>query len=135
RDIWVNQVLDAKSEQKVLGALGDLLTAKDHWLRAEYLMMRDRASAVERLFKFMTPAQKSLAVARNAVSRNDKDAKSLLDKVDPAFKTNPSYCFSRAQRAREFELWDDAIAFLNKGKASDPDAAEWWYERQSLTRL
>jgi soluble lytic murein transglycosylase len=73
-------------------------------------------------------------VARNAVSRNAKDAKTLLDKVDPAYKTNPIYYFSRAQRARQFELWDDAIAWLNKGQANDPVAEDWWYERRTLIR-
>jgi len=135
RSIWVDEFLDKSSEARVLDKLGSLLTPEDHWNRAMHLMMHDRATGTERLYTFMTPAQKSLAVARNAVSRNAKDAKSLLDDVDPAMKANPVYYFSRAQRARQFELWDDAIAFLNKGKASDPDAAEWWYERQSLTRL
>lgn len=134
RDIWVHDYLDPKTEQKILDSLGKLLTAKDHWARAEHLMMNDRTNAVERLFKFMTPGQKSLAVARNAVSRNDKNAKDLLDKVAPAYKTNPIYYFSRAERARQFELWDDAIAFLNKGKATDPDAENWWYERRTLIR-
>jgi soluble lytic murein transglycosylase len=134
RDIWINNVLDPATEKKVLGAVGDLLTAKDHWARAERLMMDDRASAVERLFPFMTPAQKSLAVARNAVSRNDANAKTLLDKVDPAYKTNPIYYFSRAQRARQAQLWDDAIAYLNKGQANDPVAEDWWYERRTLIR-
>jgi soluble lytic murein transglycosylase len=134
RHIWINDFLDRRTEQKVLDELGSLLTAKDHWTRAEHLMMNDRASAVERLIKFMSPAQKSLAVARNAVSRNAKDAKALLDKVDPSERTSPIYYFSRAQRARQFELWDDAIAWLNRGKASDPDAEEWWYERRKLIR-
>jgi soluble lytic murein transglycosylase len=134
RHIWIDDFLDPKTEQKVLDQLGSLLTRKDHWARAEHLMMNDRASAVERLIKFMSPAQKSLAVARNAVSRNAKDAKALLDKVDPAERTNPIYYFSRAQRARQFELWDDAIAYLNKGKPSDPDAEDWWYERRALIR-
>jgi soluble lytic murein transglycosylase len=134
RDVWINDVLDARTEKKVLDALGSLLTAKDHWARAQRLMMRDRASGVERLIKYMTPGQKSLAVARNAVSRNDKDAKKLLDEVDPGYKTNPVYYFSRAERARQFELWDDAIAYLNKGKASDPVAEDWWYERRTLIR-
>src|SRR6185312_3303025 len=134
REIWINNTLDPQTEKKVLGAVGDLLTAKDHWARAERLMMDDRASAVERLFPFMTPAQKSLAVARNAVSRNDANAKTLLDKVDPAYKTNPIYYFSRAQRARQAQLWDDAIAYLNKGQANDPVAEDWWYERRTLIR-
>ncbi len=134
RSIWVDEFLDKQTEARVLDKLGSLLAQDDHWARAMHLMMHDRATATERLYRFMTPAQKSLAVARNAVSRNAKTAKTLLDEVDPALKTNPIYYFSRAQRARQFELWDDAIAFLNKGKGTDPDAAEWWYERQSLTR-
>ncbi|MDO8359966.1 MAG: lytic transglycosylase domain-containing protein, partial [Devosia sp.] len=134
RSIWVDEYLDAGSEQKVLGTLGTLLTPQDNWARAEHLMMHDRTGGVDRLLKFLTPGEKSLAVARNAVSRNAKDAKKLLDAVDPAFRTNPIYLFSRAQRARQFELWDDAIAYLDRGKASDPDAAEWWYERQTLIR-
>ena len=134
RDIWVNDFLDPAKEAQVLGALGDLLSAKDHWARAEHLMMNDRSSAVERLLKFMTPGQKSLALARNAVSRNDKNAKDLLDKVDPAYQKNPIYYFSRAERARQFELWDDAIAYLDKGQKTDPDAENWWYERRTLIR-
>jgi soluble lytic murein transglycosylase len=134
RDIWINDFLNPDTEKQVLAALGSLLTAKDHWARAEHLMMNDRASAVERLIPYMTAGQKSLAVARDAVSRNDKEAKTLLDKVDPAYRNNPIYYFSRAERARQFELWDDAIAYLNKGQKNDPDAALWWYERQTLIR-
>ena len=79
RTIWIEEFLDQKSEARVLDKLGSLLTQEDHWNRAMHLMMHDRATGTERLYKFMTPAQKSLAVARNAVSRNAKDAKSLLD--------------------------------------------------------
>jgi soluble lytic murein transglycosylase len=131
RAIWAGD-LDAGSEAKVLAALGDLLSNKDHWRRAEHLMMADQSSAVERLIKFMTPAQKSLALARIAVSRNRGDAKALLDKVDASMKTNPIYYFSRAERAHQARLWDDAIAYLNKGQANDPDAEDWWYERRNV---
>ncbi len=134
RAIWVGDVLDAQSEARVLAALGSLLTAKDHWARAERLMMDDRATAVERLMKFMTPAQKSLAVARNAVSRGDANAKALLDKVDASERSNPIYAFSRAERAHQFQLWDDAIAYLNKGQANDPVPEDWWYERRAVIR-
>ena len=134
RSIWIEDYLDAKSEEKVLAAVGTLLTQQDHWARAEHLMMHDRASGVDRLLKFLTPGEKSLALARNAVSRNSKEAKKLLDAVDKAYQDNPIYFYSRAQRARQFDLWDDAIAWLDKGKATDPDAEEWWYERRTLIR-
>jgi soluble lytic murein transglycosylase len=134
RTIWVDNFLTRAQENLIHKRLGELLTKRDHWDRAVNLMMHDRASGVERLMPFMTDAQKSLAVARNAVSRNAKDAKKLLDAVDPSMKSHPVLVYSRAQRARQFELWDDAVAWLNKAEGELPAAAEWWYERRTLTR-
>lgn len=134
RAVWTENFLDQASEDKVYKSLGRLLDQKDHWARAMHLMMHDRASGVERVLSLLTPAQKSLAVARNAVSRNDKDAKKLLDSVDASMQSNPVYYLSRAQRARQFELWDDAIAWLDKATGDAPDAAEFWYERRTLIR-
>lgn len=134
RDIWLRYQLTRDEENRVHKRLGALLTAADHWDRAVNLMMHDRASGVERLMPFMSEAQKSLAVARNAVSRNKKNAKKLLDDVDPAFREHPVYLFSRAQRARQFDLWDEAVTWLNKAKGDLPEAAEWWYERRTVTR-
>lgn len=134
RAIWTENFLDRETENKVFKKLGALLDREAHWARAVHLMMFDRASGVERLLPYLSAGQKSLAVARIAVSRNSKDAKKLLDAVDPAFQSHPVFLFSRAQRARQFELWDDAVAWLNKGKGELPDAAEWWYERRTLTR-
>jgi soluble lytic murein transglycosylase len=134
RSIWTEQFLSRSDESRVLKQLGSLLTKEDHWARALHLMMHDRAAGVERLFAYMTDAQKSLAIARNAVSRNRKDAKKLLDAVDPSMQSNPVFLLSRAQRARQFELWDDAVAWLDKAKGNFPDAAEFWYERRALTR-
>ncbi|MBK8083109.1 MAG: transglycosylase SLT domain-containing protein [Devosia sp.] len=134
RGIWTENFLDREAEQKVLDRLGRLLAKADHWDRAVHLMMHDRAAGVERLLAYMTPAQKSLAVARNATSRNDKDAKKLLDAVDPSMRSHPVFLFSRAQRARQFELWDDAIAYLDRIPGSAPEAEEFWYERRGLLR-
>ncbi|OYX00342.1 MAG: hypothetical protein B7Z15_20400, partial [Rhizobiales bacterium 32-66-8] len=44
------------------------------------------------------------------------------------------FIFSRVQRARQFELWQDAIDWLAKAPAELPDAAEWWYEQRMLVR-
>lgn len=134
RTIWVENFLDRSQEQQVLERLGSLLDRSAHWDRAVHLMMHDRATAVERLLEHLTPAQKSLAVARNAVSRKAKDAKKLLDNVDSSLQSHPVFLFSRAQRARQFELWDDAISWLDKAKGDVPDAGEFWYERRLLTR-
>ncbi|WP_417309906.1 lytic transglycosylase domain-containing protein [Devosia sp.] len=132
--IWVNNFLDPGTEKLVLARLGELLTPEAHWDRAVHLMMHDRARGVERLMDYLTPAQKTLAVARNAVSRNTKNAKALLDAVDPSLQSHSVYVFSRAQRALKFKLWDEAIAWLDKADGSAPDAAEFWYERRTMTR-
>jgi len=134
RAIWTENFLDKTTEASVLGKLGSLIDRDAHWARAMHLMMHDRATGVERLMQYMTPAQKSLAVARNAVSRNAKNAKKLLDAVDASMRGNSVYQFSRAQRARQFELWDEAINWLDKAKGIPPDAEEFWYERRALAR-
>lgn len=134
RAIWAENFLDKATESRVLSRLGTLLDNEAHWARAMHLMMHDRATAVERLMTFLTPAQKSLAVARNAVSRNAKNAKKLLDDVDPSMHSNPVYLFSRAQRARKFELWDQAITYFDKIPGTVADADQVWYERRALTR-
>lgn len=134
RAVWTDNFLDQSTETLVLDRLGDLIDQDAHWARAQHLMMHDRATAAERLGRHLTPAQKTLLEARNATSRDDKDAKKLLDAVDPSMFDNPVYLFSRAQRARQFELWDDAIAYLDQVKGSPIDAEEFWYERRILTR-
>ncbi|RYH06061.1 MAG: lytic transglycosylase domain-containing protein, partial [Alphaproteobacteria bacterium] len=134
RTMWTESFLDKSTERIVLDRLGDLLDRDAHWARAQYLMMNDRASAAERLEKFLTSAQKSLVTARNATSRNAKNAKKLLDAVDPSMHGDPVYLFSRAQRARQFELWDDALDYLDKIKGNPAGADQIWYERRTLTR-
>jgi soluble lytic murein transglycosylase len=134
RTLWTENFLDRSTEKVVLDRLGDLLGRADHWDRAQYLMMNDRATGAERLTKYLTPAQKTLVTARNATSRNAKNAKKLLDEVDPSMRDNPVYLFSRAQRARQFELWDDALDYLDKIKGNPIGADQIWYERRTLTR-
>ncbi|WDR02982.1 hypothetical protein PSQ19_01825 [Devosia algicola] len=100
RSIWVDNYLTGAQESEVLSDLGGLLDRDAHWARAVHLMMNDRASGSERLMPFLSAAQQSLVVARAAVSRNDANAKALLDKVDPSLQTNPVYIF-REYNARD----------------------------------
>lgn len=134
KSLWTENFLTEEQEAAVLDKLGTLLDRADHWARAQYLMMHDRARGSERLLPYLTAAQTSLVVARAAVSRNDADAKALLDKVDPSLHDNAVYIYSRAQRARQFELWQSAVDWLDKAPAALIDADEWWFERRLLVR-
>ncbi len=134
RRVWSENALTREQESRVLAKLGSALDRGAHWARATYLMMHDRAQGSERLLPYLSEAQKTLVVARAAVSRDAPNAKALLDKVDPAVRDHPVYQFSRAQRARQFELWDDAVAWLNRAKGEVPEATLWWGERRGLIR-
>lgn len=134
RSIWIDNFLTEEQEAEVLAKLGSLLDRETHWARAIRLMMNDRASGSERLIPHLTAAQASLVVARAAVSRNDANAKALLDSVDASMQDNPVFIFSRAQRARQFELWQSAVDWLARAPDVVPEASEWWYERRLLIR-
>ena len=134
KSLWIDNFLTEEQEAAVLAGLGTLLDREAHWARAMHLMMHDRARGSERLIPFLTAAQKTLVVARAAVSRNDANAKALLDSVDASMQSNPVFIFSRAQRARQFELWQSAVDWLAKAPDVLPDAEEWWYERRMLVR-
>lgn len=134
RSLWVDNFLTPEQEATVVEKLGSLLDREAHWARAMHLMMHDRARGSERLLPYLSDAQASLVTARAAVSRNAPNAKALLDSVDPSMQTNPVFIFSRAQRARQFELWESAVDWLAKAPDVVPDAAEWWYERRALVR-
>ncbi|MBU1335862.1 MAG: lytic transglycosylase domain-containing protein [Alphaproteobacteria bacterium] len=134
RSIWIDNFLTEAQEAKVAARLGSLLDGEAHWARAVHLMMHDRARGSERLLPHLTEAQKSLVVARAAVSRNAGNAKALLDDVDESLHDHPVYLYSRAQRARQFALWESAVDWLNRAPEVLPDSAEWWYERRTLIR-
>ncbi len=134
RSIWIDNFLTVEQEAAVMDKLGSLLDRDAHWARAMHLMMHDRARGSERLIPHLSAAQASLVVARAAVSRNDANAKALLDGVDASMQDNPVFIFSRAQRARQFELWESAVDWLAKAPDAVPDAEEWWYERRTLVR-
>lgn len=134
QSLWVDNFLTPAQEKTILTAVGSLLTRDMHWARAIHLMMNDRAAASERLLPYLTAGQKSLVVARAAVSRNAANAKALLDQVDPNYQGNTVFIFSRAQRARGAELWQSAVDWLNKAQGDLPDAEDWWYERRTLVR-
>ena len=89
RQIWTDNFLSQGQEKRVLDAFGALLDREAHWQRAMHLMMHDRAKGSERLLSFLTDAQRSLVVARAAVSRDDADAKARLDAVDASMQANP----------------------------------------------
>jgi len=134
RAIWVENFLTEEQETEVRETLGSLLTEEDHWERVVRLMMHDRIRAAERIEDHLTAAQRSLLTARAATARRQDNGKALLDAVDPSLHDHPVYIYTRVQRARLAGLYEQAIDWLDKAEGELPEAAEWWYERRTITR-
>ncbi|MCZ4270856.1 lytic transglycosylase domain-containing protein [Maritalea porphyrae] len=134
KSVWVNNFLTREVEDDLKARYGRLLTRDDHWSRALRLLMHDRASGAERIMDQLTSAQRSLVVARVAVSRKQQNAASLLDRVDPSLRNHPLFYFANAQRLRQNGAISAAVAELNKATGTLPQAQLWWYERRLLTR-
>ncbi len=134
RQIWTTNFLSTEQEELMRRSFASLLNREDHWKRAVYLLMNDRARGTERIMDYLSPAQKSLALARIAVARKQADAGRLLDRVDPAYRNHPLFYFSRAQFSRRAGNFVFAVDMLNRADGPLPDASAWWYERRYVAR-
>ena len=134
RQVWTGNFLTREQESQVRNTFSSGFTRQDHWARTIHLLMNDRARGAERIMSFLSPAQKSLAVARIAVARKASNAGRLLDRVDPAYRDHPLFYFSRGQLARRSGRLVAAVSLLNKARGPLPDSAQWWYERRHLAR-
>ncbi len=134
REVWINEFLNRDQEAAVVRDFSSLLSREDHWRRAVHLLMHDRASGTERIMDQLSPAQQSLALARIAVARKAGNAQALIDKVDPAYRNDPLFHFTRAQDARRKGQLATAVKFLDLVKGDAPDSAEFWYERRLIVR-
>jgi soluble lytic murein transglycosylase len=134
RSIWIENFLTEEQEAEVMQTLGNLLTDDDHWNRVVRLMMHDRIRAAERIEEHLTAAQRSLLAARAATARRQDNGKALLDAVPSSLHDHPVYIYTRVQRARLAGLYEQAIDWLDKASGELPEAAEWWYERRTITR-
>ena len=130
RPLWTETVLDETLEAAILAGFDDLLTPEDHWARAGMLMMHDRIRAVERIADRLTPAQVTLLEARAATARNQRDGRAVLDRVDRSLREHPVYIYTRAQRARAAELYDQAADWLARQPEDAPESTLWWNERR-----
>ncbi len=134
KQIWVDNYLTREQEDIIYREFGSLLNRDDYWRRAEHLLMNDRAKGVERIMKHLSPAQKSLARARIAVSRKQKDAQKLLDRVDPSLRNHYVFHFANAQLARRAGKLASAVSFLERAKGNFRHSALFWYERRLIVR-
>ena len=132
---WHGDTLNKSQEEEILKKLGTLLGKRDHQKRMHMLFYRDRVEAAMRLAA--KSEQYSLAKARAASIRKNKNAKKLILGVAPASKKDTAYLFTRIEHARRTEQWNLAKKLLLSAPTDpkllvDPD--EWWVERRIVSR-
>ena len=131
---WRTEKLDAKEEQAVIREFGNVIPAADHRFRMERMLYADRIASAERVAALA--GGRELVRAFAAVTRNEKNAKSLIDAV-PKAQRNAAWIFAESRRLRRADKHREAAAVMLKAPKDaaslvDPDA--WWVERRVLSR-
>lgn len=133
--VWRKDNLSKSEEQAILKRFGKVLTRDDHRFRMHMQFYRERSGPGLRMGALAE--QYSLAKARAAVIRNDKNADELLGAVAASSKKDVGYLYARIKRARR--MGDDReAARLILGAPKDPalliNPDEWWVERRLISR-
>eukprot|EP00913_Durusdinium_trenchii_P021352 g20065.t1 len=113
RSLWISEPLDPKTEDRLIGEFGGLLTVQDHKSRMDYLMYRGRTAQARR-FATMGQAQ-SLFKAWVGVAANAKNTPALISAVEPSWANDPAFLFVRIEHARKQEKYEEAAKLLEKG--------------------
>jgi soluble lytic murein transglycosylase len=132
---WHDENLSEAEERRILATVGAALLRVDHRIRMHKQFYRERSAAGMRMGGLAE--QYSLAKARAAVIRDDRNADALLDAVEPSSKQDVGYLFARIKRVRRLGDYQ-AAAKLMLGAPRDPalliDPDEWWIERKLISR-
>jgi soluble lytic murein transglycosylase len=132
---WRNERLEATQETAIIREFGNIIPAADHRHRMERMLYIDRITAAERVAKLA--GGEALTKAWAAVTRNERNASSLLDAV-PQAQRSAGYYFAKARHLRRnAEKYREAAQAILQAPNDhslqiDPDT--YWFERRVLSR-
>jgi soluble lytic murein transglycosylase len=131
---WRTARLEAAEEQAIIREFGKIIPTADHRFRMERMLYNDRLSSAERVAGLA--GARELAKAFAAVTRNEKNANSLMNAV-PKAQRGAAFLFAQSRQLRRSEKHREAAAVMLKAPKDaatlvDPD--QWWVERRVLSR-
>lgn len=132
---WHTTKLNKSEEARILSKTGSVLSVADHRKRMHAMFYKDRVTSASRLSG--KAEQSSLAKARAAVIRKERNAGSLLSKVAPSSKKDPAYLFTRIEHARRTDQYKKAAGLLLKAPRNSSSLVnphEWWVESRIVSR-
>ena len=137
RPLWQKTVFENDEEAAIRSAFGNLLRQKDHRLRAEMLLYRDRTRASERLLSELSKDEQAYIRARIASIRKNGKALSKLKSVPRSMKSDSNYQFALIQHYRLQGDYKTA-AKLMEAAPTDPkvllNGDSWWKQRRDISR-
>jgi soluble lytic murein transglycosylase len=133
---WQNERMDENDENQILKEFSQLLSKADHKRRMDMLLYRDRVTQAKRFSK-LAGAQ-SLYNARAATIRKQSKADSLIKAVHKSWHKDPSYLFTKIERARREQRYDQSVKLISqipRNTSALVNSGEWWTEQRIISRI
>lgn len=132
---WHNERMDENDENIMLKEFSSLLSKADHKRRMDMLLYRDRVTQAKRISKLA--GAESLYNARAATIRKKSNADKLINSVHRSWHKDPSYLFTKIERARREQRWSEAVKQISKTPKNKDvlvNSGEWWVEQRIISR-
>ncbi|TVR10997.1 MAG: lytic transglycosylase domain-containing protein [Salinarimonadaceae bacterium] len=137
RDLWLNGSLSETLEARVLAAYPGLLSSADHRRRMERLAFEQDWAGARRAAQLAGEGYETLVAARRALGGPPAGLQRALDAVPERLRSDSSYLYTLARRARLANETLEAAAIIRRAPRAlsiiaDGDA--WWTERRIVAR-
>jgi soluble lytic murein transglycosylase len=134
REAWIDGDFSQKDETDALARFRTLLSADDHWARADRLVWDDQYPAANRMLRLLDKGHASLISARIVLGSGKGNADAAVAAVPKNLRSDPGLVYERVRWRRKAGLESAAADLLmEKGTATGRED-KWWRERAILIR-
>jgi soluble lytic murein transglycosylase len=140
RTAWREHYLTPAIESRLKDNFAETLRPEDHKARLDWLLVKNRKSdlkTIERLVPLVDKKWEPAIQAQIASIKGEKNAATLLDKLDGGLKNDPAVLLARIVQARKADKEETVWELL---RAAPTDASRlvspmtWWDHRASQIR-
>jgi soluble lytic murein transglycosylase len=134
---WRTRSMSANAVQAMEDNYGNLLTAEDHYARADMFLWRGDTRSAQALLPKLTSERRAVVEARIALIRNAKNVDKLVSAVPAVYADDPGLIYERARwnerRGRDNEELNLLLRINGEG-APEAGREDIWGEKQSVMR-
>ena len=141
REAWRQHMLTPAIEAKLKDVHSALLRPEDHKARLDWLFVKNRKSdlkAIDRLVPLVDKKWEKSVQAQIATIKGDKNAGTLLSKLDDDVRSDPAILLARIVWARRNDKDDETLWDLLRAAPTDSrkliNPMSWWDYRETQVR-